>query len=208
MIIDPDDTNITPPLQNDHIWEKKSTEAISKMLKKGDVFVDCGAHWGYYSLLASSIVGPEGLVYAFEPSPSNFSLLSMNIAINNIGNVRVLPLALLDSYAVIPFVPEDYRHTTGGSHLNLRPEDMRVKAYYFITQTSMLDGMFKPNDIDFIKIDCEGSDRNILVGAMEILTNGHAKIMIENPPKGVLESWGYKEILRFPDEQTWFFEKK
>ena len=208
MIIDPSDTNITPPLRDNHVWEKQSTEAIRNMLKKNDIVVDCGAHWGYYTLLASNIVGSQGLVYAFEASPSNFNLLSMNIAINNISNVRALSMALWDSHTIVPFVPEDDRHTTGGSHVGYRYSDSLSKASYLMIPATTLDSMFQPNQIDFIKIDCEGSDRNVIIGAMEILTQGHAKLMVESPPKGILESWGYKEVLHFPDEQTYFFEKK
>ena len=75
-------------------WEPNVTATLPSVLSPGDVFVDIGAHIGYYSVLAASLVGPTGHVYAFEPSPSNYDLLRRNIQLNGLRNVTALELAI------------------------------------------------------------------------------------------------------------------
>ena len=53
-------------------WEANLTNFFINFLKEGDVFIDIGAHVGYYSVLASDLVGASGKVYAFEPTPRTF----------------------------------------------------------------------------------------------------------------------------------------
>lgn len=72
-----------------NIWERDTSGAISRILKPGDCFVDVGAHVGWFTLLAASIVGPTGHVIAFEPMPDNFMRLSSNVALNGFQD-RVL----------------------------------------------------------------------------------------------------------------------
>jgi len=51
---------------------------LREKLKKGDTFIDIGAHIGYYSILARNIVGESGKVIAFEPNPESYKLLKKN----------------------------------------------------------------------------------------------------------------------------------
>jgi FkbM family methyltransferase len=71
-------------------WEPFVTECFRRMLAPGDTFVDVGANIGYYSLLASRIVGERGYVYAIEASPTIFALLRANIALNHATNVETV----------------------------------------------------------------------------------------------------------------------
>src|ERR1043165_1048267 len=61
-------------------FERGLTQYLLDLLKPGMVFFDVGAHFGYYSLLASRLVGGEGAVHAFEPTPSTFDVLRRNHA--------------------------------------------------------------------------------------------------------------------------------
>lgn len=64
----------------DGLYERFETAFVRRTLREGQSFVDLGAHIGYYSRLAASIVGPMGEVFAFEPAPENFELLKANVA--------------------------------------------------------------------------------------------------------------------------------
>ncbi len=76
-------------------YEPDVTEIISKIVKKGDVCLDIGANIGWYATLLQKLVGASGQVYAFEPVPKTFSLLSRNVELNsNSGNVFVNNIAL------------------------------------------------------------------------------------------------------------------
>lgn len=203
LIVDKEDTNITPTLRTG-VWEPKSSERLKGLLKKGDVFVDCGAHWGYYSLFASDLVGVDGLVYSFEPLYSNFIGLCLNVAINHRSNIRVLPFGLWHSSTILPLISERNIGRTGGSHIYRMGDNPTAVRPTLVTT---LDSLFPPGSVDFLKVDCEGSDTNILIGATNLLMKGSPKLMVENPPVEFLKALGYEQTARFEDEQTWFFEK-
>jgi FkbM family methyltransferase len=76
------------------MWEPDVSRAIEAHLGPGDVFVDVGANIGYDSLLASTIVGPNGQVVAIEPAPQTFSLLQRNVVENDARNVRAIGVAV------------------------------------------------------------------------------------------------------------------
>src|SRR5262249_14626196 len=59
--------------------ESYETKLIRQLVKRGMIAVDVGANIGYYTLLLSDLVGPEGKVFAFEPDPGNHALLVKNI---------------------------------------------------------------------------------------------------------------------------------
>src|SRR3989344_2665787 len=96
LYIDKNDTVVSESLIYNKTWSKHETKLVSKYLKKGDVFVDVGAHIGYFTLLASKIVGPVGRVYAFEPNTNNFKLLQKNVKRNKLNNVICINKAIAD----------------------------------------------------------------------------------------------------------------
>src|SRR5260370_14986257 len=68
------------------IWEPCETKALIKLLAADADFLDIGANIGWYTILASGALKDRGMVHAFEPDPSNFSLLMENVALNKITN--------------------------------------------------------------------------------------------------------------------------
>jgi len=67
---------------------------IMRHLRPAGCFYDGGAHIGYYSLLASRLVGETGRVVAFEPDPANVDVLRGNLSRNGVSNFEVIPAAL------------------------------------------------------------------------------------------------------------------
>jgi hypothetical protein len=63
-------------------YEAEKQKAFIKQVKSGDVFYDIGAHIGFYTLLASKLIGDRGRVYAFEPLPRNIFYLKKHISLN------------------------------------------------------------------------------------------------------------------------------
>ncbi len=84
---DPKDRVMSHYLLEDRAWEPVETEALRQELRRGDVVVDVGANIGYYTILASRLVGEGGKVYAFEPEPDNFAMLQKNLKANGCTNV-------------------------------------------------------------------------------------------------------------------------
>ena len=90
----PGDWPITDSIMETGKWEPRTTQFIKDNLKPGQIFVDVGANVGYYTLLASKIVGNSGKVYAFEPLELSWTVLSKNLGMNELKNVIVFFMAL------------------------------------------------------------------------------------------------------------------
>lgn len=76
------------------VWEPNLTHWVRSRLRPNDVFVDIGANIGYFSLLASRLVGGDGAVVAVEAMPETFERLQRNIALNCAArNVRAVNAA-------------------------------------------------------------------------------------------------------------------
>ena len=78
------------------LYEPETSKFIVKTLKKGDTFIDIGANNGYFSLMASILVGSTGKVYAFEPTPDSFKRLQTNVHVNKFKNIKLFECALGD----------------------------------------------------------------------------------------------------------------
>src|SRR3954447_9594533 len=74
-------------------WEPNITGYVKRALRTGDTFIDVGANIGYFSMLASKLVGPGGSVVALEASPEFYEIVQENIRLNNCGNVRPVNVA-------------------------------------------------------------------------------------------------------------------
>jgi FkbM family methyltransferase len=90
------DVFIREELAGAGVWEAGETANLVELLQPGMTFLDVGAHVGYYSVIAGKIVGPLGLVIAFEPEPRNFELLTANTWQNGLTNVVCFPWAVSD----------------------------------------------------------------------------------------------------------------
>jgi len=142
--------------------------------KLGDIVVDAGAYTGVtFSLLASQMIGPTGVIYAFEPDPFNSGRLLYNIQLNRINNIRVIPKGLWHENGTIPFFS---KHTGGSCFFpGMNAADPTVDE--FPVEVVKLDDMFPK--IDFLKMDIEGSELEALQGAQRLLTEGSPKCAIE-----------------------------
>ncbi len=79
------------------LYEPQETAVVRAVLKPGMTFVDVGANWGYFTLLAAHLVGHAGRVLSLEPDPRLFQTLSSNLAMNRLSQVRALQLAAADA---------------------------------------------------------------------------------------------------------------
>ncbi len=79
------------------VWEPVITQWITRRLSPGDTFVNVDANVGYYTTLASSLVGPTGRVVSIEALPQTYQRLVENLARIGRTNVRTVNLAPWDS---------------------------------------------------------------------------------------------------------------
>jgi len=159
-------------------FEPGLTYAISSLLRDGMTFVDVGAHFGYYSILASLAVGANGQVHAFEPTPGSFHLLRLNTA--KLGNVTTRNYACYSSSGKITMF--DYGARYSGFNSITRPRmDAIQGGREFVANTVRLDDYADRTGIkpDFVKIDAESAEADVLEGMSKIMNQYHPIVALE-----------------------------
>jgi len=186
-------------------WEPESVRAVADHLSPSGTFIDVGAHIGYYSLKAATLVGPSGHVVSVEPNPQTLPKLRSNIAANVETNtarmVSVWPVACAQSESTLQFfaAPES---NTGESSLSKEnasqegsapvPYEVRARPLDAIVKEAKLDR------VDVIKIDVEGAELQVLKGAAQTLDDYRPVIVIELIPNQ-LQAMGtsVEEVTKF-----------
>jgi FkbM family methyltransferase len=179
MLLDLRDKGISLELALDGIRERMSTKNIYKEIKKGDIVIDIGANIGYYVLIESKIVGKKGKVYAIEPVPKNFEMLKKNIEINKCSNIEMFELAIGDKKCLSEINLSS--RCNWSSMIYLKEADVKEKIN---VNVNTLDNFIKDKKYpNFIRMDVEGYEYNILKGMESIFKNKKPlKIFIELHP--------------------------
>lgn len=141
-------------------YEREQTALFEQLLRPGATVLDVGANVGYYTLLASVLVGDAGRVHAFEPEPRNAGFLRDHVRINRRGNVTVQQAAVSDRAGTARF---DFGSGSGTGHL--------ADAGAIEVRTLRLDDHCAEHGLapSAIKIDVEGAEMSVLQGARETL---------------------------------------
>ena len=174
-------------------FEEGEQNFVLHFLQAGMVVLDVGAHHGLYTLLASKKVGPQGHVIAFEPSPRELRRLQWNLFLNRCRNVRVVPSALGSGEGTAELFVCLGRETGCNS---LRPpavsEPVRKIQVWVTTLDHYLQrtGMSK---VDFMKLDVEGAELEVLKGASGLLSSSRPLILCELADVRT-EPWGYSSV--------------
>jgi len=177
-------------------YELAVTQLFKHAIRPGCVVVDIGAHVGYYTLLASRLVGPQGRVYAFEADPTNYRLLQRNLDLNGTDNVIAVPMAVADRTGSIDFFRDKRgsdRHSICRSS-TITDESIKVEA-------TSLDSFMQQQgceQIDFLKMDIEGAEPMAVEGMTALLQRGLvSRMVIEFGPLGLkANGWSPEEFLR------------
>lgn len=138
---------------------------------EGDMVLDIGAYVGMFTVKASLVVGERGQVIAIEPSQLNLKYLHQNIG--GLGNVRVVPMAV-SSYA-----GRGKLNISGATPCNyLLPQTSLKPTNVGVTTIDDLVQLLNLIKVDYIKIDAEGAEIDILNGALETLGGNNLKLAI------------------------------
>jgi FkbM family methyltransferase len=157
-------------------YEPATLRLMTEYLRQGDVVMDVGANIGLMSLHAARLVGPEGRVWSFEPSPFILERLQENIALNGFENViSAINVALGDRsevrevfrYPGVNLGRTSLIHSGGGV------ADGKVAV-------DTVDHVVSANGIDevrFLKVDVEGFELQVLRGAQSLLKSAAPPIL-------------------------------
>ncbi|MBD2345485.1 FkbM family methyltransferase [Anabaena subtropica] len=143
---------------------------FEQTITEGSIVFDLGAHTGFYTLLASTLVGSQGKVFAFEPMPTNFKYLKQHLQLNRISNVTVMESAVSDTTGI------DYFELNSSSFQGQLSSKGTLEV-----KTVSLDHLIAKGEIpkpNYIKIDVEGAEIKVLTGAKNMLMNAHPTIFL------------------------------
>lgn len=166
--------------------EEQIMRTFAALTSKGDTVIELGAHIGYISLYLAHLVGPEGRVYVFEPSPDNLPYTRRNVAGD--AAITLVEEAASDSAGVATFFVEELT----GQNSTLVEEysvfnDNRERAFSDAkyrrveVPTTTVDFFTSTNGVEprFMKIDVEGAELACLRGAVETLKRCRPRLMVE-----------------------------
>lgn len=153
-----------------------STALFKELIAPGATVIDVGANLGEYTLIAAKHVGRAGSVLAFEPLPETFALLERSVSENGFDNVRMFQVALSDrdGRATLRLPPSS---NSGLASLAAAHDDDG-----FEVECMRLDTVLERNRagrVDVMKIDVEGFEHQVIVGACRTLAHDKPMILFE-----------------------------
>jgi len=185
-------------------YEEGLTRMVLKYLKPNMIFCDIGAHFGYYSLLASRIVGERGHVHSFEPTPSTFFMLLLNS--KNKDNITINKCALFSREITLPLTDHgplySGHNTVTQSRCNPNVlKDLNLKKIN--VQAIPFDKYVRDRNIspDFVKIDVESAEYEVLLGMKETINRFKPIISLEVGDKNLKGIKPSREIVLYLLEQ-------
>lgn len=158
-------------------WEVEIGSILKKELKGGDTFIDVGANIGYFSLLASELIKQTGSVIAFEPIPKIVDQFKDSIKFNNIKNIFVRNIAIGDQKSL-----QKLSTGSGGIGGSSLVKQNKSGTQEKVIVSTLDEELFNIDHIEMIKIDVEGYEYEVLLGAKNVLIKHMPKIILEFSP--------------------------
>ena len=152
-----------------HIYDYEESIFLIQFLKSKDLVVDIGANHGHYSLIASGICGARSI--SIEPVKKTYDRLLMNINMNMLNNVRVENIGLSDDDGSLYF-----SNNLGSMNKVVQIEEMDLCERVAVTTLDKL--LSQKENPQVIKIDVEGYEKRVLLGANRVLRNYNLNVII------------------------------
>ena len=180
MFVDTRDQGLGSHLMLDGYWEMWLTQFIARTVRPGMACIDVGANLGYYAILMADLAGPGGRVVAVEPNPAVADILAANLALNGFaGRARVAAVALGDGslaegcLAIPATEPKNAALVTAEAAAGFAGDVVTVPVIAFDALAPELPR------IDFVKIDAEGAEADILRGMAAMLRRDRPVLVLE-----------------------------
>jgi FkbM family methyltransferase len=143
--------------------------------KEGDVVVDVGSAFGFYTILSSKLVGLKGKVVAIEAQPESFEMLNRNIKLNGLANVITLNYAVYSKKSRLKLY-----HSYSIMQERAGNNKKKFVEVHANTLDYLLSYFTQITEVNWIKIDVEGVELDVLKGARDILSNSNdIRLLIE-----------------------------
>lgn len=180
-------------------FEKEITKIAASLIREGDICLDVGANFGWYTTLLRNRAGDTGAVHSFEPVPATFRELKRNYELlGSPANVFLNNLALGDEAGIVSInLFEDL--PTGHASLSSQGRD---DAITFECPMITLDSYLEENnvgDVNFVKVDIEGAEMMFLNGAKRLFSQDIPPIFLMEMALQQTGNFGYlpDELIKF-----------
>lgn len=184
-------------------YEQPVQQALALLARPGDVCYDIGANLGFFSILLGRLVGPTGIVHAFEPVPANAAIIERNARLNDLGNIRVMRVALTRSDGEAELLLAQHVGGAVLANAGIPPDPAgRLTVEVAAVDSLLACGALAPPQM--VKIDVEGAEMDVLAGMERTLREHAPTIVLElddatqrecenkvSTCRGFLESLGY-----------------
>lgn len=154
-------------------WEPHVCNFLRQNLKRGDHVIEVGANVGAHSLLIAELIGPEGVLYAFEPDDYGYNALSTRINTNDIKNIILKKTGVGDGTRDLEAISQLGVRTRGASMF------LRRESLVALDDLAAESTYLRPK---LLKIDVDGGDLSVLRSASGLLHNYRPDIIIEFCP--------------------------
>jgi len=175
VVVDRRDPDFGADIAHWRVYEEPVRQVVRDRLASGDVCLDIGANVGVITLLAATLVGPEGRVIAVEPNPDNVQLLYQGMLVNGCANVEVLPLAASDHRAVFTMA--------GRSNTEISAPAAPGRPGRLTQSVVLDDALPDVPRLDLVKLDIEGHEPAALRGLERLVARHHPTLLVEFNPR-------------------------
>lgn len=177
-------------------YEHENAKFILDECKSDDVVFDIGAHIGLMSVTLAKSVIPIGKVYSFEPTPHTFKILKDVVKLNTlIDTIIPVNMAIGNSIGTMNFYLAPEEGNNANSLVSKNHRD-RVPVKIEVTTLDAFIHQNRINKLNFLKIDAEGSEYDVLMGGLETIRKFMPKIILAiHPP--LIENNGQKPEMIF-----------
>ncbi len=180
MYVRLNDHFIGAAIAHDKQYEPHVTRALRDTLSRGATFVDVGANIGYFTLLASKIVGPAGRVVAFEPNPDNCDLLRRSIAANDFRAITLHQNAVAEARQTLHFATAGI--DSNGRVVNAAEAAAETVPLPTVEAVTLDETLADLSRIDVIKIDVEGAESRAWRGMQAVIARHKPILVFEFSP--------------------------
>ncbi len=162
------------------VFEPMTVDTISRTVRPGDVAVDVGANVGFITLTLARHTGVSGSVFAFEPTAAAFARLERNLAMNEFPQVHALKLGLSDKVGTTRArLQSSYR---------IDGKDEVLEEEIELTTLDAWVGSERLARLDFLKIDTDGMEAQVLRGAQDSLRRLRPVVLFEFVPRSLRDA--------------------
>ena len=180
--LNPKDGYLTQVVLSFGTYEPEETRLFRSKCRPGDTVIDVGANVGWYTIIASKLVGKNGSVIAFEPEPENFAILKRNVLANGCDNVILEQKALSNAAETLTLYLDEVNKGMHSIVFDQKGGTIKVEA---LRLDDYLENRFKK--VDFVKIDVEGAEPMVLEGMKRAIeSHPGIRLVVEFAPERVV----------------------